>query len=1002
MLNKSLYRVFCLAIFFVASLLSPVSGEINFDFGLPLFGHEEIRFEKTKPSDFNLQLLKKYLNEQQGNTLAQLHAITRWFSLIKLSDTPRRDELIKLSASFFKSTGKKDFTEAERLRDIFFNGLLLSIDKSDDKSNKQDRIFEDLLIDSEDRLAKNPDYWLAKGIVFQELRNRPNGYFEPMKPEEDLKRALTLIPRTAHYYYVMGQAFRFLGTMDSSLFLSIASYEKASSLDPRNPKLQNSLLGIYMGLHEDYQGRNKPEPFWLEEAVYKKILELSPNNPHALNNLGYLYAEYGVNTQIAQELCQRAVDMDPENPGFRDSLGWASFKNQDQKKAIEELNKSLSMKMNVYEPHYHLATVYYAAGDLENAANHYEQAIKIRPDSGEAMNNLAYLYTEQNTNIGKAIELAEAAVQLEKNNASYIDTLGWAYYRNGEAEKALNMLLKANQLVPGQGEVLLHIGRVYLDRSDFDSAITYLREAFKADPKLKDPDNTLYLAVRLKAYHGAMADYHTLMGDRADKEKITNILMSIARLYQEEKLYDQAIDMTKLCSDIKAGIRSLEEPVLNSYVLEKKPGQPEETANETPASPTIELEGDLALETPSQDTQLQESTQPANQKEADAGQTEVSPADKLFAGLPPTSSHPLIISFGPQFFRQLAALVPAAANFSDKSVTLFIKKPIRLRKSTIVRLETESTSGTTLLALLNNYFSQINVKQQLGETPDRCVFNFGKQKIHALADRNAIYLSARPLEASDTPELIGSIIPFNPESLIEIIYDWNNFQVLVPGFFRSLVSNPLAPFIRVYTRYSFKNGTLNEFSTATTGKAENDEFLKKFARNLFAFKLQTQNMGLETTIRVRDDKELIYISTDFENVAGWLQVRFKLGHPLIRKVLDFYLARTICFLNRMFYAPELEKSCPAGGKTRCDANSGLIFCNQHSDVPAIPLILDEHACCSYNRARLLKYLQSTKTPMGSDSAIIDNATRESGIPLCPTSGTWTIDDKGIKCSEHEN
>ncbi len=997
MLNKS-YRVFCLAIFFIAALFSPVSGEINFDFGLPLFGHEEIRFEKTKPSDFNLQLLKKYLNEQQGNTLAQLHAITRWFSLIKLSDTPRRDELIKLSTSFFKSTGKKDFSEEERLRDIFFTGLLLSIDKSDDKSNLQDKNLEDLLIDSEDRLVKNPDYWLAKGIIFQELRNRPNGYFEPMKPEEDLKRALTLIPRTAHYYYVMGQAFRFLGSMDSSLFLSIASYEKASSLDPRNPKLQNSLLGIYMGLHEDYQGRNKPEPFWLEEAVYKKILELSPNNPHALNNLGYLYAEYGVNTQSAQELCQRAVDMDPENPGFRDSLGWASFKNQDHKKAVEELTRSLSMKMNVYEPHYHLATVYYAAGDLKNAAEHYEQAIKIRPDSGEAMNNLAYLYTEQNTNIGKAIELAEAAVQLEKNNASYIDTLGWAYYRNGEAEKALNLLLKANQLVPGQGEVLLHIGRVYLDRSDFDSAITYLREAFKADPKLKDPDNTLYLAVRLKAYHGAMADYHTLMGDRADKEKVTNILMSIARLYQEEKLYDQAIDMTKLCSDIKAGIRSLEEPVLSSYVLDRKSVKAEEAETGAPAAPAIELESDLTSDAPAPETTPQEDDQSTGQKQTNP----VSPVDKLFAGLPPASHYPLVISFGPQFFRQLAAFVPAAANFTDKSVTVFIKKLIKLRKSTIVRLETESTSGTTILALLNNYFSQINVKQQLSETPDRCVFNFGRQKIHAFADRNAVYLSARPLEASDTPELTGQIIPFNPESFIEIIYDWKNIQALVPGMLQSLVSNPLAPFIRIYTRYSYKDGTLNEFSTATTGKAENDEFMKRFARNLFAFKLQTQNLGLETTIRVRDDKELIYVSTDFENIAGWLQVRFKLGHPLIRKVLDFYLARTICFLNRMFYTPELEKSCPAGGKIRSDENSGLIFCNQHNDVPAIPLILDEHACCSYNRTRMLKYLQNTKTPLSSDSAIIDNAAKESGVPLCPTSGTWTGDEKGIKCSEHEN
>ena len=85
--------------------------------------------------------------------------------------------------------------------------------------------------------------------------------------------------------------------------------------------------------------------------------------------------------------------------------------------------------------------------------------------------------------------------------------------------------------------------------------------------------------------------------------------------------------------------------------------------------------------------------------------------------------------------------------------------------------------------------------------------------------------------------------------------------------------NPFAPFIRIHTRYSYKDGNLNEFSAATTGKAENDDFMKKFARSLFAFKIQTQQMGLETVIKVRGDEDIIYISTDFENIAGWLAKR---------------------------------------------------------------------------------------------------------------------------------
>lgn len=989
MQSKTSFKTVLLALITILSITTALRAEVNFDFGLPLFGIEEIRFEKTKPSDFNLTLLKKYISEQPGNMLAQLHAISRWFSLIKLSDTPRRDELIKMSTSLFKSTGKKDFTPEERLRDIFFNGLLLSIDKTDDPKNEKDHALEELLLDSEERLGKNGDYWLIKAIVFQALRHRPNGYFEPMKPEEDLKRALTLIPRTAHYYYVMGQAFRFLGSMDTSLFLSIASYEKASSLDPRNAKLQNSLLGIYMGLHEDYQTRNKPEPFWLEEAVYKKILELSPNNPHALNNLGYLYAEYGVNTQMAQELCQRAVDMDPANPGFRDSLGWAAFKNRDFKKAEEELKKSLSMKMNVYDTHYHLATVYYATGELDKAAEHYQEAIKIRPDSAEALNNLAYLYTEQNSNIKQAIEMAETAVQLEKNNASYIDTLGWAYYRDGDLDKALVYLLKANQIVSGQGEVLLHIGRVYLDKNDFYSAIAYLKEAFKADPKLKDPDNSLYLAVRLKSYHSALADYHTLMGERADKERINNILMSIARLYQEEKLYDKAIDITKLCSDVKSGIRPLSEPLFNSYNLADG-SKPSLTLDDAPESATAPES--LQVATPEAQT-TSENTD--NEK----------PADKLFNGLPPVSSHTLVISFGPQFFRWLGTSIAGAANFADKSVTIFVNKPFKPRKNATIRIETESITGSAMLGLLSNYFSQLNIVRKNDEQPDRCEFSLGRRRIYAVADRNSVYLSGRPLSDGDRVELLSQLCPFNPESFIELIYNWENFAAFIPQMLQSFVKNPFAPFIRIHTRYSYKDGSLNEFSAATTGKAENDEFMKKFARSLFAFKVQTQQMGLETVIKVRGDEDIIYISTDFENIAGWLTKRLNRWYGLASKLIEIYMSRTICFMNRMFYSPELEKSCPTGGSIRTDAVSGLIYCNQHNEVPAIPMILDEHACCSYNRNRLFRYLQNTKAINASgtlETGSIEELAKKLGVPPCPTSGTWTIDEKGIKCSEHEN
>lgn len=975
MLGKNLHRVFLIVLLLSAGAIMTLHAEINFDFGLPLFGHEEIRFEKTKPADFNLQLLKKYLSEQQGTPINQLHAISRWFSLIKLSDVPRRDELVKLSSAFFNNTNKKDVSSERQLQEIFFNGLLLSQDTSPDPENLKDRAYEDLLLEAEDKLAKNAEYSLVKGIVFHLLRNRPNNYFQLMKPEEDLKKALAFIPRTSYHYYVMGQAFRFLGSMDSSLFLSIASYEKASSLDPHNPKLQNSLLGIYMGLHEDYQTRNKPEPFWLEEAVYRKILELSPQNPHALNNLGYLYAEYGVNTQQAQELCQKAVDLAPENPGFHDSLGWAAFKNRDYKKSEEELKQSLSLKMNVYDPHYHLATLYYATGEFDKAIEHYENAIQIRPESAEALNNLAYLYTEENRKIKEAMIMAETAVKLEPSNASYIDTLGWAQYRLGNLDKALATLLKASQLAPGQSEILLHVGRVYLDKNDLDNAITYLREAYKNDQNLKDPDNSLYLAIRLRSYHSALSDYHGIFGDKADKEKINSILMGIARLYQEEKLYNKAIEINKLCAEIKNGERDLKNALLSTYTVSVTP----EPQKSTEASAAVLLD-EQSPELPAQTN------------------------ENLFTGLPQETKHPLIVSFGPQFFKWCSNFVEASEHWSDKAVTIFIRKLSKVSRSAVIRIESKSTPGNRLLQLIANYLEQFDAQQITSETPDYMEFKLGKRHLYAAAEGNAVYFSARPFGKAEMPALLNKLCPIASERFMEIIYNWPQLQKLLPGIVRPFVTNPFQPFTRIYTRYSLKDGNLNEFSAATTGREENEDFMKRFARELFAFKLQTLAMGIETTIKVRADKEIIYISTDFEAIHEFIEKRMQ-RFPFLKKLMNYSLARAICLMNRVLIKPDLSTSCPDGGKIRVDTFSGLIFCSKHANMPAIPLIMDETVSCRYSRSRLYKYIQDNKllTPENEKSPnFLSDLAKKLKIPVCPSSGAWTLDKDDIKCSEHEN
>jgi tetratricopeptide (TPR) repeat protein len=61
------------------------------------------------------------------------------------------------------------------------------------------------------------------------------------------------------------------------------------------------------------------------ETSLREILERDPADATALNYLGYMLAERGERLDEAVDLVQRALKIDPGNPSFLDSLGWAYF-----------------------------------------------------------------------------------------------------------------------------------------------------------------------------------------------------------------------------------------------------------------------------------------------------------------------------------------------------------------------------------------------------------------------------------------------------------------------------------------------------------------------------------------------------------------------------------------------------------------------------------------------------------------------------------------------------
>jgi tetratricopeptide (TPR) repeat protein len=80
---------------------------------------------------------------------------------------------------------------------------------------------------------------------------------------------------------------------------------------------------------------------------------------------------------------------------------------------------------------------------LPEAEEWLDQVLDEYPDDPGALNDLGYLWADENKQLPRALAMIKQAVAAEPDNAAYRDSLGWVYYRLGKNDEALVELKKA-------------------------------------------------------------------------------------------------------------------------------------------------------------------------------------------------------------------------------------------------------------------------------------------------------------------------------------------------------------------------------------------------------------------------------------------------------------------------------------------------------------------------------------------------------------------------------
>lgn len=202
-------------------------------------------------------------------------------------------------------------------------------------------------------------------------------------------------------------------------------------------------------------------------------------------------------TERALAAARKAAELRDDSPRFLSRVGWVLYhanRNDEAVKVYDDLIKqydsdhsSAEVRQLMREARLVLSNICVMSHKIPAAQEWLEQVLDEFPDDVSAMNDLGYLWVDENKHLERAERLIRKAVEADPENAAYRDSLGWALYRLGRYEEAVRELEKATAS-EADPVIFDHLGDAYRKVKQPEKARKAWRQAVEGFQKAKESD----------------------------------------------------------------------------------------------------------------------------------------------------------------------------------------------------------------------------------------------------------------------------------------------------------------------------------------------------------------------------------------------------------------------------------------------------------------------------------------------------------------------------------
>ena len=245
---------------------------------------------------------------------------------------------------------------------------------------------------------------------------------------------------------------------------------------PNEPQIR-MLFSDYLAAKDDMKGA-------AEQMDY--AVNLDPTDAQAWNRLLVLNI-ISENYEAAIAAGDRAIELNPNNIELYGYIAPAYYNIKQYDKAIEVYKKALAAVDSTDTEHRSMflggmGDAKFSMGDTIGAFALYDQAIEIDPNNVSILNNYAYFLTLCNRNLDKAERMSAKTVQAEPQNATFLDTYAWVFYKRKEytmAQLYIEMAIK-NEHRPSS-DIYDHYGDILLAVGNKQEALKQWKKALELD-----------------------------------------------------------------------------------------------------------------------------------------------------------------------------------------------------------------------------------------------------------------------------------------------------------------------------------------------------------------------------------------------------------------------------------------------------------------------------------------------------------------------------------------